>query len=448
MLRTFQNRDRAWAIERRGRSLILRHGKVGGKQQQRRRALRSDYLAERELRKLVRQKVRDGYRETSPPGALPPLDATGQALEQAVVADPDDRAAHMALADWLSEQPDGKLQAWGEHIRLQLALEEDDFPPAERKKLQKRAAELIDANQRDWLGEPLARPLLGLDVSRTSRDLDDELHRFHWAFRRGWLDTLVVSHLDRETAKVLAGSASLRLLRELVIVDVSARGEPFAPLAGSGNLPNVRVLRLEGCTGRASPVPLVGSLPRLGELSVVQCNSDLGGLLLLGSLADLHTLALASLPRYPLDDLASSPALGRLRRLVLNSIEMGNDLDHDLEPIPLDAVARALGAARLPGLAELTVNLFIHAIAGCEEIVRCGILKRLEVLDLSHGSLSDEAAQVLAGCPDLARLKKLVVTGNRLTRAGLQALRRTGAPVESRRQFRPNQFGPLDEFDL
>ena len=54
---------------------------------------------------------------------LSTLDATGQALQAAVVEGPDDLAAHMALADWLSEQADPRLQARGELIRTQLALE-------------------------------------------------------------------------------------------------------------------------------------------------------------------------------------------------------------------------------------------------------------------------------------------------------------------------------------
>jgi uncharacterized protein (TIGR02996 family) len=439
LLRTFQNKDRVWSIERRGKTLTIRHGKAAGKQQARYRKLYSDYHAERELRKEVDRKLREGYRETTPPGSMPPLDDTGQALEQAVVADPGDRAAHMALADWLSEQADAKLQTWGEFIRTQLALETADLPAGQRKALQQRTNELTDSNERDWLGEPLAQVLLGLRPNLLPRQFQAE-GDFPRTFARGWLDTLVVPWLNVPIAKILAGADSLRLLRELVILDMPARGDPFIPLAGAANLANIRVLALEGCGGRASPAPLVGSLPRLEELRLVTMAADSRGLLMLPGLANLRTLGLAGLEPYPLNDLAASPVLGQLRRLSLNGIELAaNDLDFDVPAVPLDEVGRALHSRHLTSLAEVTVNVFVNGDQGCEQIVRSGVLGRLETLDLSYGDLSDEGARILAGCPDLPRLKKLVVAANILTRRGVQLLRDTGVPMPGRQ---PQGYNP------
>ena len=41
-----------------------------------------------------------------------------EALEEALVDDPDDLASHMAYADWLSEQDDSKDRVRGEFIQI------------------------------------------------------------------------------------------------------------------------------------------------------------------------------------------------------------------------------------------------------------------------------------------------------------------------------------------
>jgi uncharacterized protein (TIGR02996 family) len=59
--------------------------------------------------------------------------STGQTLENAILANPDDLGAHAAY-DWLIEQGDPR----GEFIQVQLALEDPKKSAKERKELQKR----------------------------------------------------------------------------------------------------------------------------------------------------------------------------------------------------------------------------------------------------------------------------------------------------------------------
>ena len=73
----------------------------------------------------------------------------GQALENAILANPDDLGAHAAYADWLIEQGNPR----GEFIQVQLALEDEKKPAKERKELQKREKGLLEKHQREWLGE-------------------------------------------------------------------------------------------------------------------------------------------------------------------------------------------------------------------------------------------------------------------------------------------------------
>src|SRR5262245_30098562 len=111
-----------------------------------------------------------------------------QALEAALVENPDDLAAHMAYGDYLAEQGDPR----GEFVQVQIALEDDRRPPSERKRLAARVGELLEAHRDEWLG-PLAThfpPGEGLLNVVT--------------FRRGWIDAVRVHTLTVEVARALA----------------------------------------------------------------------------------------------------------------------------------------------------------------------------------------------------------------------------------------------------
>jgi hypothetical protein len=72
---------------------------------------------------------------------------------------------------------------------------------------------------------------------------------------------------------------------------------------------------------------------------------------------------------------------------------------------------------------------------GCAALVESGILKRLEVLDLWNGRITDAGAQRLAACPDLKHLKRLRISWNALTSAGINALQATGVNLETEGQY-------------
>src|SRR5260370_2619288 len=63
---------------------------------------------------------------------------------------------------------------------------------------------------------------------------------------------------------------------------------------------------------------------------------------------------------------------------------------------------------------------------GCRTLIDSGALRRLEILDLGYGNMTDEGARLLAACPDLKHLRALDVTRNALTARGIAALRETG----------------------
>src|SRR3954468_18483091 len=71
-----------------------------------------------------------------------------EALESALVENPDDLASHAAYADYLQEQGDPR----GEFIQAQLALEDEKLPRAQRARFERRERALLLAHRRWWLG--------------------------------------------------------------------------------------------------------------------------------------------------------------------------------------------------------------------------------------------------------------------------------------------------------
>src|SRR5262245_36164188 len=136
-----------------------------------------------------------------------------EALEEALVANPDDVATHAAHADFLMEQDAPADRALGELIRTQLTLEDESLAWKERKSLEKRERELLDGHRQVWLGE-LARAL------PAPEDCGVE-------FRRGWLHCLHAGYLMIDLARALARAPQTRLLRELTISSGQLRPHGF-----------------------------------------------------------------------------------------------------------------------------------------------------------------------------------------------------------------------------
>jgi uncharacterized protein (TIGR02996 family) len=459
-MRTFLSIDepgRFWSLTLEGRQLTVERGRRGSESKSKSRSYSSAAAAKKACARQVSKALAEGFVEVvAQPGA--PL---RQALEEVLVVQPDDLAAHKAYADYLTEQSDPR----GEFIAVQLALEDEALPAKERKRLQKRERELLEAHAREWLGALAGSLLDGRYPGLCERDLDDQEASFR--FVRGWLDTLEIKHLTVQFARALAQAPEARLLRRLVLHYGAASQEPnglpededmgyfepandipsgeldaypaLFPLARSPYLSNVRSLQIGeavaddgigACyTLAAGTTELVANLPRLEELRLFCWRVDTERLFGLRALRCLRVLQVYHLSYYPLFVLAANPALGRLTHLLLHP--------HALEPGDEEAYissADLLLVARSPHLRSLThlrLRLTDAGDEGCEEIVQSGVLKRLKVLDLRHGCITDKGARLLARCPDLKNLELLDVGRNALTAKGAEALRATGVPLKA-----------------
>jgi uncharacterized protein (TIGR02996 family) len=350
-----------------------------------------------------------------------------QALESALVENPNDLAAHRAYADFLSEQGDPR----GEFASVQLALEDEALPAAERARLQEREKALLAEYARAWLGEGLASLL--------------DQRRDKCLFRRGWLESLQIrSKLTPPFARAIADAPAMRLLRSLDLWRPEEPAECFPTLAQSPSLGNLRVLEVgdddEQCRTSALGVEeLVRRLGRLEELVLLAHEVDTETLFAL-PLPHLRKLQVYHVHHYPLELLAANPSLRRLTHLLLQPHAL--EPRHDHAYITLEGVRALVHSPHLVSLSHLQLRLSDMGDAGVEEIVRSGLLARLKSLNLGPGRITDAGARLLAGCPDLRRLEALDLHNNRLSDEGIAALQATGVPLVA-----DNQRDPLTPED-
>jgi uncharacterized protein (TIGR02996 family) len=425
-MRTFEFRDgksnEFWNIDLNRDVFTVTFGRIGSTGQTQTKTFPDSARAQQEHDKLIREKLARGYVETTPARTASSL---RDALEAALVANPEDLASHMAYADYLSEQGDQR----GEFIQVQIALEDENKSSAERQRLQQRQEELLEAHRRQWLGE-LAPHLL--DAPERQWGLSTEFR-----FARGWIDRLQIGDLSGPLAEAFCRTPMLRLLRELLVHECDYDDPGLERLAAAPYLGNVRVFQLgpeDNChMDGEHAIEFVQKMPRLEELRLYAHRVDTQQLFAL-PLPHLRVLDVRHLTDYPLEVLAANPSLGQLTHLTF--------WPHALEPedsasyIPARAVRDLVHSPHLKNLTHLHIYLSDLGDEGCAEMVRSGILKRLEVLDLWSGRITDEGARTLAACPDLRNLERLRVAENRLTQAGIDALRATGITVEADGQYR------------
>jgi uncharacterized protein (TIGR02996 family) len=399
------------------------------------------------------------------------------ALESALATNPDDITAHSAYADYLQEQTDPGLAARGEFVSVQLAMEDTNRSPAERQRLQQRERELLQAHQREWLGD-LAPALL----DNVGGAPEEERSRMCTGlqFRRGWLGALDLWHLPYQVAAILARSPAARLLRELTIQDASYhdwQGDPdpgvptdeyqlgLVPLCAAPALRNVRVFRLQeaeedgdeyalfSCYMGSRHIPdIVDQMPQLEELYLFSNHYNLTELFSL-PLPRLRILQVYHVNQvHRLDVLAQNEDMANLTHLLLHphclawhrnqEIDEPDGFSEEGGYLPLSMACSLLYSDNFPHLRHLRLRVSSMGDAGCEEIVRSGILKRLETLDLRHGCITDAGVRTLARCPDLLNLKFLDLRRNFLSLEGIRLLESLSLNVHAFDQLDPTRATP------
>lgn len=358
-----------------------------------------------------------------------------QALEAALLDQPDDVATHMAYADHLLDQGDPR----GEFIQVQLALEDPARSPARREALRRREAELLEQHQRAWLGEEVADLFAGRGANALMEQFgfDYVPHEpFELRFTRGWVEQLRLETLNGALAAALGRSPALRLLRDLSLGDGCHDEDALDEVAA---WPCMAVLRRfqfgpeDNChvTGASLAAP-IARMTRIEEL-LLNAHATPAAEVFALTLPHLRVLQVHHLNAYPLEVLAANPSLGNLTTLRCwpHALEPGDDAAY----LGLPAFRALVRSPYLKRLSHLALYLSDIGDAGIEALVESGMLRQLRVLDLWSGRISDVGAGRLAACPDLKHLERLRLAQNALTADGIAVLRATGVPLEADQQF-------------
>lgn len=456
-----------WEIDVAGKKVTTRYGRIGTDGQATEKSFDIDSEAQEHASKLIAEKTRKGYTETSRG-----ISAARQGFEEQLLENPDDVETLAVYADWLVEQQDPR----GELIHVQLALEDEGLSAKQREPLKAQEEKLLGEHRDEWLGE-FAAVFQNNPETETVEEGNARRLNYAYRFARGHLHSLDICWLAAPMSRALRDSPQTRFLRELSIGSVAEDDWPeevvgdltdeedldhLQPLLETREFPSLRRFQYgeevdmdsfitsrygvqNHVYGRHVP-ELVEKMPRLEELHLLCKSYDVVRLFRLKTLTHLRVLRIYHLGvhepggdrkryEYPLDVLAKNPAVKNLTHLLFHPHMDEYHRDHrgDRKPsyLPLDQVEALVRSPLLKNLTHLQLRLSNMGDEGCRLLVESGFLGQLKWLDLRHGCISDDGASLLAASPDLAGLDHLDLSRNGLTQEGIAALQATGVQLRA-----------------
>ena len=149
-------------------------------------------------------------------------------------------------------------------------------------------------------------------------------------------------------------------------------------------------------------------------------------------LPKLRSLTVNHIHGYPLEVLAKNKTLENLESIAFWPHAM--EYDADGAYISFEGFKALCRSKNLPKLRHLELYCSDVGNDGLAEFVKSPLLKQIKVLDLTYGRINDDGANILAAA-DLSGLEKLILSGNYLTQAGIDAIKQTGVNLEAQNQY-------------
>lgn len=442
-----------WEIELDGESFTVRFGRIGTDGQEQTKDFDTPADAKREYKKLVAEKTKKGYKLVSSGADAPAaVSARNPELEAAIERTIDSPQGYLVYGDWLQSQGDPR----GELIAIQARLA-DLAPPSPKARPEGRYAARQGSPFApafpDPPSVPEAKPLLAAEKKLLSThadallgplaplmaEPDDEGTRIAWycGFFRSL--KLAMSYGQTEAGEVEFEDAiletlshpSARFVRGLSIGMFNHDGDNHYPkllkkIGKAGLPPTLRTLYVGDfefpeqneiswvSVGDASM--LYAAAPQLETLILQGADIGLGKAVALPRLRTL-VLKTGGLPKAAARAVAAS-TLPELERLVIWTGDENYGADSKLAD-----VAPVLDGAGFPKLKHLGVMNCAYTDELVEALARSKLLRRLETLDLSMGTLTDGGAESMARSKDaFAHLQQLDVGECLLTPKGILAL--------------------------
>ena len=360
---------------------------------------------------------------------------TVAAFERHLLDNLDDTAAWSAYADYLTEQGEPR----GDFMRVQLALEDESLPKAERRALHEEEEALRVKHLEEWVGTKFAKQYF--EAKGLPRDNHSKL-----VFRRGWLWEASGITWDGPAGDDPSDFNAWRWLHSLDI------GYCEVLLAHTPLVRNLRSLQvgddeMNSTSGHLEDTDsLIAAAKYLERLYLATGNANTPALFAL-PLVHLRELHVHCETLYATDTLAENPAFTGLRTLAFHPHGYYGAEPRSFSGGYLNAtdVRTICHAQHLKRLEHLQLNCLSAGDAGIDLLVNSGLIRRLKSLDLRHGCVSDEGAftlyKALDGTPHALEVLKL--GDNALTGDGVAALRRLKLTLDA-----PDQHGPGDDHYL
>lgn len=401
---------------------------------------------------------------------------TREALEAALVADPDDTALHAAYADLLIEEGDPR----GEYIRLSLLAEDRNQPASQLRAIDQAMFDLRTRHETEWLG-PLARFMDRRQARSVAEPMEPNV-AVTW--RRGWIDAVRIGQLNQDIITAVAECPLTRVLGELSIeqnrpdtaqvsaiatarrrqeaLDRAALEElethlDMTPLVEAGRFRPLRVFKLgsfvDGILAAGWEMEeYLANAPRLEEVRVC-CGQFSSAFLFGGEFPRLHTLHITGdIHRLPFALLGYNDRVPNLRHLFLDTETFrGHDVGDHRELSESDFLSLHRPEC-LPALEYFTLRDSSVGDEGVRLILEAPFFRRLKGLDLSRCGVTDDGAELLANHPHTPNLEYLRLDYNYLSPIGTDALDAVGVTVGDQLFGAPVRqawdAGDEDEFEL
>ncbi len=403
---------------------------------------------------------------------------TREALEAALVADPDDAPLHAAYADLLLEEGDPR----GEYIRLSLLYEDRNQPVSQLRAIEQAIFDLRSRHETEWLG-PLAR-FMDRPLARSVAEPMEPNVAVTW--RWGWIDAVRVGTLTQDIITAVADCPLTRILGELAIEQnrsdtaqvaaVALDGEDvldrdslddlvtsldMTPMVAAGRFRALRTFRLglfgvDGILASGWEMEeYLADAPRLEEVRVC-CDQFSSAFLFGGEFPRLHTLHLTgNIYRLPFALLGYNDRVPNLRHLFLDTETFRVPADEpggDRRELSESDFLCLHRPECLPALEYFTLRDSSVGDEGLRLILEAPFFRRLKGLDLSRCGITDDGAELLANHPHTPNLEYLRLDSNYLSPIGSDALDAVGVTVGDQLFGAPNRrawdAGDEDEFVL
>lgn len=314
-------------------------------------------------------------------------------LERAIANAPDDFSSYVVYADWLLEQGNPR----GELIGLQ------------RLNKKRESEALLQKHAADLLG-----PLSNFPEAITNV-------LWHMGFVRACRVATAEDQDGEEALRALSGHPSFTFLRKLTVGILDVEGNDYSLLWRElaehpkpileelyvGDFSSEETELNWSSIGTTTAAWAEGVLPRISALTLRSGSMDLRGVRA-PSLKELYIVT-GGFDSASLDALLSVewPNLHTL------SLQLGSENEIDVRELDRLFEGASFPALRHLGLTNSTISDEI-----AKQITESPIVKQLETLDLSLGTLGDEGAQAIIDAKArLAHLKRIDLSENWISRA-------------------------------